>query len=110
MVEVKEKGVKTTKTEGVKVTLEIRGISIITIRLGGRENKLLGIISRIAAKNRHGSHCHLLSSSRSFSLFKGSSNVGLRGVIQRVETNSDIASITRTSGIKPMTIISFGGC
>ena len=73
--------------------------------LGDRENESSRIQGRIAAMNRHGSHCHLLSSFRSFSLSKGSNSLDLRGVIRKVEKNPDIGSITGMSDIEPMTVI-----
>ena len=108
-MEVKEKEVRTTRTEGVNATSEIRGVLVITMRLGDQENESPRIRGRIAAQIRNGSCCHLLSSFRPFSLFRGSNGLGFRGVIRRVGTSLDIASITGTSDIEPMTVIGSGG-
>ena len=109
MAEVKEKGVETTKIEGVNTNPYILGVPVITTRLGDRENKPSRIRGTIAAQSRQGSRCHLLSSSQSFSVFRGSNGPGLRGVIWRVKTTPDIASNIGMSDIEPMTIIGSEG-
>ena len=85
------------------------GRADITTHLKGLKNEPIRIRGEIAALNRHDSCCHLLSSSQPFNLFKGSSGLKLRGVIQKEETNLGIASITRTSKIEPMNVTGFEG-
>ena len=92
------------------MSLNIQGVSVITLWLEGWENESPRIRGGIATHNKLSSLCHLLNSSQSFSLFKGLSGLGHRGVIQRVNTNPDITSIIRTSGIEPMIVIGSEGC
>ena len=80
------------------------------MRLGDRETESPRIRDKIAAQNRLGSCYHFLSSSRSFSLFKGLNGLGLRGVIRRVETNPVIAIIIGTSDTERMIVIDYEGC
>ena len=94
----------------VNATPEIRGPLVITMRLGDRETELSRILGRITAHSRQGSRCHLLSSYRSFGLFRSWNGLGLRGEIRRGETSFDITSITGTSDFESMTIIGSDGC
>ena len=103
MAGVKGKGDETTRTVGVNATLEIRDAPVTTMRLEGLEIEPPRVRGKTTTQTRQGSHCHLLSSSRSFNLFRGSS--GLKGEIRRGETNLGTASIIETSDIEPMTII-----
>ena len=91
------------------MNLHIRDVLVITMYSGGWENESTRIRGRKATRNKHSSCCHLLSSSRSFNLWKGSSSQDHKGVIQIEETNPDIGSITRRLGIEPMNVIGSEG-
>ena len=108
--EVEEKGVVTIKIGREGMSIKIRDEPIITTYSEGLENESTRIRGGITVQNRHDSRCHHLNSSRSFNLFKGSSGLDLKGVIQREGTNPDIASIIRTSNIEPMNDTGSEGC
>ena len=109
-VGLEEKGVVTVKIGRESMSIKIWYKPITTTHLEGIKNEPIRIRGGIATLNKHDSRCHFLSSSRSFNLFKGSSGLDLRGVIQKEEINPDIVSITRMSNIKPMNVIDSEGC
>ena len=78
-VGIEEKWVSIVKIGRESMTIKIRYELIIITHLEGLQNEPMRIRGGIAARNRHDSSCHHLSSSRLFNLFRGSSGLDLKG-------------------------------
>ena len=110
MVGIEEKEVTIVKIGKEIMSIKIRYELIITTHPEGMEKEPTRIQGRIASLNKHDTHCHLLSSSQSFNLFRGSSGLDLKEVIRKEETNSSIASIIGTLDIELMNVTDYEGC